>query len=197
MSLSYVGQIIQGGWNFAPRNFALCNGALLPIAQQSALFSLLGTTFGGNGTVTFGLPDLRGRVAVGTGQMPGGSDYELGQMAGTENTTLLTSNMPAHTHTATVNMTSSLSAASVKATVQAPAAGSVLARSVDTSTNGTALPAIYSPSGTTADIQLGGLNVAGTVTNSIAGQSLPFNNLQPYLAITTVICISGVFPSRN
>src|SRR5512140_216933 len=99
MSTPFIGEIVMFAGNFAPRSWALCNGQLLPIAQNTALFSILGTTYGGDGRTTFALPDLRGRVPVHPGQGPGLSNYVLGEMAGTENTTLLINNMPAHNHT--------------------------------------------------------------------------------------------------
>src|SRR5689334_14491352 len=114
--------------NFAPRGWALCNGQILPIAQNTALFSLLGTTYGGNGQTTFALPDLRGRAPIGTGQGPGLSNVDLGQVGGTENVTLLTSNMPMHNH--------SLNASSAAADVGAPGATVVLANSGDSRSGG-------------------------------------------------------------
>jgi microcystin-dependent protein len=98
MSEPFIGQIILVPYNFAPRGWAFCNGQLLPIAQNTALFSLLGTTFGGNGQTTFALPDLRGRVPISSGQGPGLQDYDLGQVGGSETQTLTVSEMPIHTH---------------------------------------------------------------------------------------------------
>lgn len=99
----YIAQIILFAGTFAPRGWAFCQGQILSISQNTALFSLLGTTYGGNGQTTFALPDLRGRAPIGTGQGPGLSSISLGQMAGTENVTLLITQLPAHTHTVTVN----------------------------------------------------------------------------------------------
>src|SRR5215510_5189967 len=104
MSEPFLGEIIMFGGNFAPRGWALCNGQILSIAQNTALFSILGTTYGGNGQTTFGLPDFRGRVPVSQGAGPGLSSYDLGEMPATESTTLLINQMPAHTHTATVTI---------------------------------------------------------------------------------------------
>src|SRR3954468_23228168 len=98
MSEPFLGEIRMFGGNFAPRGWAFCNGQILSIAQNTALFSLLGTTYGGNGQTTFGLPDLRGRVAVSAGQGPGLSNYSLGELAGSESVTLTSANMPAHNH---------------------------------------------------------------------------------------------------
>lgn len=198
MATPFIGQIIQGGWNFAPRNYAFCNGQILSIAQNTALFSLLGTTYGGNGQTTFALPDLRGRSMVHWGQGPGLSSYQLGQSGGTETNTLTTANLPAHNHSATfANNGSSLNAATTKATLSTPAAGTVLARSVDGSATPASLPLIYAPSGTTAAAALGGVNVAGTVTVGSTGSGTPVNNLSPYLGVSVLIALFGIFPSRN
>lgn len=199
MSNVYIGQIIQGGWNFAPRGFHFCDGSLLGIPQYSALFSLLGVNFGGNGTQTFGLPDLRGRTMVGTGQGPGLSPYTLGEKAGSETTTLTSANVPAHTHPATFASTSSLSVAQTPSTHQQAQGDNVsmLGRSIDGS-GANAIPRIYVAAGSTPAVQLAGLNVAGTVTvGPNAGGSTPFSTLSPYQAVTVVIALEGIFPSRN
>jgi microcystin-dependent protein len=195
VSSSYIGQISQGGWNFAPRDTAFCNGQQVSIAQNTALFALLGTTFGGNGQTTFALPDLRGRSMVHWGTGPGLSTIQLGEQSGQENVTILSTQLPAHTHTASFASTSSLNAATTKATAQTPAAGSVLARSTDNA--GTAIPFIYAPSGTATGAALGGLNVAGTVTVNPAGGSQPLPIRNPYLGVTHVIFMFGIFPSRS
>lgn len=194
----YLGQIIQGGWNFAPRGTINCNGSLMAIAQNTALFSLLGTTFGGNGQTTFGLPDLRGRSMIGPGQGPGLQNYVLGQLAGTESTTLTIPNMPTHAATGTFTQTSGvLNVATIKATTQVAANGSVLAKSVDTASGADSVPAIYAPSGSATAAALAGVNVAGTVAMNPIGNSTPFSILSPYLAVTVVIVTEGIFPSRN
>jgi len=188
----YIGQIFQFGGNFAIRNTAMCNGQILSIAQNTALFSILGTTYGGNGQTTFALPDLRGRRMIHWGTGPGLSTYVLGEQAGAENATLNTTQMPAHTHV----MTSSMSASGLQplASTPAPTAGSVLGHATDTSGNPTqAKPAIYCPAGTATPIALGGLNVSAGIT----GGNQPFSLLNPYLAITQLIVLAGIFPSRN
>jgi microcystin-dependent protein len=196
MASVFLGQIIQGGWNFAPRGYAFCNGQLLAISQNSALFALVGTIYGGNGQTTFALPDLRSRSMVHWGQGAGLSNIVIGQSAGTENVTLLSTQMPTHTHTATFNGSSStLSATNVAATTQAASAGTLLGRAKDNV--GTAVPLIYSPAGSAASAALGGLNVAGTVTNNPAGGNQPVPIRNPYLGITHVIAVEGIFPSRN
>jgi microcystin-dependent protein len=188
----YIGQIIQFGGNFAIRNYALCNGQLMSIAQNTALFSILGTTYGGDGVQTFALPNLQGRDPIHQGTGAGLSTYVLGEVGGLENHTVLTTQLPAHTHT----MTGALNASGLtpKATTLAPAAGSVLGHADDISTNAKkAQPAIYCPAGTATPIALGGLNVSASVT----GNSIPLGILTPYLAITYEIALFGIFPSRN
>ena len=188
----YLGQIIQFGGNFAITGTAMCNGQIVPIQQNTALFSLIGTFYGGNGTTNFQLPDLRGRSMIHQGQGPGLSPYVVGQVGGTENATLLVSNMPSHTHT----ITGALNASGVQpdASAEAPVAGSVLGHAVDISGNTPkAKPAIYCPAGTTANIALAGLNVSAGLT----GNNIPFSILDPYLAITCLIMMTGIFPSRN
>jgi microcystin-dependent protein len=195
----YVGQIFMGGWNFAPTQSALCNGQILSISQNQALFALIGTTYGGNGTSTFGLPNLQGRVPIHQGQSPGGSVYVIGETGGTENATLTQQNLPQHTHTATFTSSSSFNVSGVQphATSQVAAAGFVLGHSVDITSPPVSQPAIYCPAGTATTIALGGLNVAGTVTVGPTGSNLPFSKLVPFQVINFCISLFGIFPSRN
>ena len=174
MSQPYIAEIKMFGGNFAPRGYAFCYGQLMSITQNTALFSLLGTTFGGNGTTTFGLPDLRGRVPIGFGQGPGLSDYVLGEMAGQESVQLLQNQMPQHTHL--------LAANSAGGTSTAPANTEVLAAS-------TARDKVYSTSG--PDTTLSPQSIQN------AGSSLPHENRQPFLAVNFIIALQGIFPSRN
>jgi microcystin-dependent protein len=167
----FLGEIRMFGGNFGPRAWALCQGQILSIAQNTALFSILGTTFGGNGQTTFALPDFRGRCPVGQGQGPGLSNYSLGQQAGSESTTLNISQMPAHTHGLNGY---NADAESTKVQGNLPA-----------TTGGNS----YAPSG-----QLVPMNAQGT---SVQGGNQPFQILQPYLGINFIICIEGLFPSRN
>jgi|SRR5690606_34765752 microcystin-dependent protein len=203
MSEPFMGTVMIWAPNFAPRGWAFCQGQLLSISQNSALFSLLGVVYGGNGQTTFGLPNLQGRVPVGTGQGAGLSNYTLGQMAGTENVTLTTAQMPTHNHGATftpgetpgVNVT--FNATTQSAGSNAPQANSQL---------GAASPPtnrIYAAGGSGTDVALGGVSaelsgpVQGTVAVAPNGSSQPFSILQPYLAMNYVIALEGVFPSRN
>ena len=197
MSGQFVGEIKLVGFNFAPRGYVFCNGALIAIQQNAAMFSLLGTTFGGNGTVTFGVPDFRGRIPVGQGQGPGLATYVQGQMAGTENTTILLSNLPPHTHalTGSVSVATTVSTTATAGTQPKPG-GNLLAKGLDSSTS--ALMNNYSNVATDGTA-LGG--VASTVTSTLqvglAGSGLPISTLQPYLGTNYIIATEGIFPSRN
>ncbi|AVS62899.1 phage tail protein [Paracidovorax avenae] len=171
----YIGEISMFAGSYAPAGWAICNGQLLPISQNQALFAILGTTYGGNGVTTFALPDLRGRVVVGPGQGPGLQPYSLGQTGGQENVTLNISQMPAHNHVVQMNVNNS-------AGNSATPGGRYLAASDQRNNQ-------Y------AD-QAGGGTLAGTVVN-IAGGSMPHENIQPYLCINFIIALQGVFPSRN
>jgi microcystin-dependent protein len=194
MSNVFMAAIIQFAGNFAPRSWAFCQGQTLSIAQNTALFSLLGTTYGGNGQTTFQLPDFRGRVPVGTGQGPGLSNVVLGEIAGEPSHTLTINEMPQHNHSFN-GSTSTLNFSSAAATSQSAAAGSFLARkNVDLSAVGSQ-PAIYAPAGSAVGNALGGLNVAGTIGGT--GGSQPHNNMQPYLGMNFIIAIQGIYPSRN
>ncbi|WP_400193058.1 phage tail protein [Hymenobacter sp. B81] len=176
----FIGIIKLFGGNFAPQGWAFCNGQLMSIAQNSALFSILGTTYGGDGVTTFGLPDLRSRVAVGMGQGPGLSNYVQGQMAGTENVTLLANQMPAHTHM--------LNASSQPGATNAPAGG-VLALPVGSTGGGEEVT--VNAFGTAPDTTLNPASVG------VSGGNMPHENLQPYLALNYIICLEGIYPSRS
>jgi microcystin-dependent protein len=184
----YLGTIKLFGFNFAPRGWMTCQGQILSIAQNSALFSLLGTTYGGNGQTTFGLPNLAGRVGIGQGQLVGGSAYVMGEAGGTENTTLLSTQMPNHTHTATAATTAILSAESTQANAQNPN-GKCLASGTN----------IYADEDPAQNRQMATSCIAATTTVTIAaaGGSQPFKILQPFLVMNYAICTSGIFPPRN
>lgn len=167
--------------NFAPLAWAFCNGALLSIAENTALFSLLGTTYGGDGQTTFALPDMRGRVPVGTGQGPGLSTYDLGQVSGAENVTLITTQLPVHNHGATATVTP-------KANISGGGSQN-------------------SPGGGYFSIAAGDLynvnhNNVGAATNfnltvGLTGGSQPHNNMMPFLAMNYIIAVEGIYPSRS
>lgn len=170
MAEAFISELRLFGCNFAPRNWAMCNGQIMSIAQNTALFSLLGTTYGGNGQTTFALPDLRGRVPLHLGQGPGLSNYVEGEVAGVEDVTLNVSQVPAHTHT--------VGASSDDATKKNPIG------SVPAATGGSSY-------GTTANGAM-----LGTML-SVSGGSQPHTNMQPFLVLNWCICINGIFPSRN
>lgn len=175
MSDPFVAEIRIFGFNFAPTGWAQCNGQILPISQNTALFSLLGTMYGGNGQSTFALPNFEGSVPVCSGQGQGLSEYDVGQQSGAETITLLESEIPAHTHT--------IQAMSSIANLNAPGPTVVLARS----SGGT----IYQPTTNQNLVQMNAQSLSPT------GGSLPHNNMQPYLTLNFCIAMQGVFPPRT
>jgi len=196
MDTPFLGAVFLVGFNFAPRGYAFCNGQLLPISQNAALFSLLGTTYGGNGQTTFSLPDLRGRVAVGMGQGPGLDEIYLGEVAGSNSITLLSSNMPSHTHIATVTAGAGSSSATLNAVSDAGnttiPTGNYLAASKSATNAG------FKSSGSVVQLNAGSItSELPTVTNATAGDSQPMSIKQPYLGLNYIIALQGIFPSRN
>ena len=176
MSEFFIGQIMMAGFSFAPKYFAQCNGQLLPINQNQALFSLLGTQYGGNGTTNFALPDLRSRTPVGYGPSVASNwqppSVSIGQAAGVENVTLLAANVPAHTHL--------VNATTAAGTSRNPLDGLFATEST---------PLIYAAPSTTVP-----LNAA---TIGATGGNQPHPNMQPYATANFCIALSGIFPSRN
>jgi microcystin-dependent protein len=169
----YLAQIIMFAGNFAPRNWAYCQGQLLAISANTALFSLLGTTYGGDGRTTFQLPDFRGRTAVGTGQGPGLSNRTLGQNGGSETNIMTTAQMPSHGHPTAVAVSTSTGE--------------------EASSNG---QYIASHAGAFNEDPTAGANLGG-VSSGNTGGNQPQNNMQPFLGMNYVICLQGIFPSRN
>jgi microcystin-dependent protein len=167
----FIGQIIMVGFNFAPLGWALCNGQLLAIAENDVLFTLIGTTYGGDGQTTFGLPDLRSRVPVGTGQGSGLNAYLIGQSVGVETVTLTVNQLPQHQH------------------VYSPGASQDEPTSNRPDNNYPALGGYYA--GTTNSSA-----PMGTSTLTVAGSSQPHNNMQPFLGMNFVISLFGIFPSQ-
>lgn len=178
MADQFISEIRIFAGNFAPTGWALCNGQLMPISQNTALFSLLGTTYGGDGKSTFGLPNLQGAAPLGAGQGPGLSLRSLGESGGEQTVTLLTTEMPAHTHTA-----------------QADAAGggnAVPTNNAWGASGGRGRPAApYAPTSPASNVQM---SVSGT---SVTGTGLPHNNMPPYLCMTFIIALQGIFPPRT
>ena len=171
----YVGQIMPVGFPFAPKGWALCNGQLLSIQQNSALFSLVGTAYGGDGRTTFGLPDLRGRAVLGCnyGSIP------LGQIAGAEKITMLVDHLPSHTHTLQAS------------TAAGGGRGTAAPTNNLFGVNSNPVTSIFYPAGSSEIPLAVGANVAPS------GGNQPHNNMQPFLVINYVIALAGVFPSRN
>lgn len=177
----YIATITNFAGNFAPQNWMFCQGQIISIAEYSTLYALIGTTYGGDGQVTFALPDLRSRVAIHQGQGPGLSNYVIGQMAGTENQTLLTTQLPAHNHNV-VTFTGAFNASTSTTDL--------------TDSPGNAIPAagatVYS------NVQDGG-TLGSMPFNSItpmAGGNAPISIVQPYTAMNYIIAVEGIFPSR-
>lgn len=175
MAEPFIGQIIHVGFNFAPRGYATCDGQTLSIAQNTALFSLLGTTYGGDGRVTFALPDLRGRTPLHQGQGPGLPNYVMGQASGEENHTLISSEMPQHNHL--VNAVGNTTSPN----------GSPVSHLFGMDSSEVASPYAATSDGTIMNAQM--------ITPT--GGGLPHNNLQPLLTICYCIALEGIFPSRN
>ena len=167
----YLGEIIVVGFNFAPIGWAECNGQILAISQNQALFALVGTIYGGDGQQTFALPDLRGRTPLHQGQGPGLSNYVIGQVGGVEEVTLTVNQMPSHNHTV---------AGSANTGTLASPSGNIWATQ--------ARAAVYSSSGNTVMAP----GVLGT-----AGGGQPHDNVSPYLAMNYIIALEGIFPTQN
>ena len=176
-----IAEIRMFAGNFAPRGWAFCQGQLMSIAQNTALFSLIGTTYGGDGQTTFGLPDFRGRTNVGTGQGPGLSNIDLGEVSGSESVTLITQQLPQHNHT--------VGASTSNANIANPN-GNTLAVGQVTVSGTTDAVSMY-VSGTNPNVSL------NPQTGGFTGGSQPHNNMQPYLGMNYIICLEGIYPSRN
>lgn len=168
MSMPFLGQVMLAGFNLTPRGFAGCNGQLMAISQNQALFSLLGTTYGGNGVTTFALPNMQSRTPYG-----GGPNTAWGEMAGQENVTLLPNQIPTHNH---------LFCYSTQNGAERSPANSLLGNTGSTS--------IYAPAN-------GPQVVTNSNTISAQGQSQPHSNMQPYTVVNFIIALQGVFPSRG
>jgi microcystin-dependent protein len=174
MADPFVAEIRVVPFNFAPKGWAWCDGQLLPLSQNTALFSLLGTTYGGDGKSTFALPDLQGSAAMGTGQGPGLSLHDLGEQGGSQTVTLLASEIPSHTHT--------MQAMTFPASASVASTGAAIARSAGGSA--------FAPTGGTAAVM-------APQTLAPAGGDLPHNNMMPFLTMYFIIALQGVFPPRT
>jgi microcystin-dependent protein len=172
MSEPFLGEIRMFGFNFAPQGWAFCNGQLLAISQNTALFALLGTFYGGDGRTTFALPDLQGRVAVHQGQGPGLSPYVIGEATGQENVALVTSELPNHTH-AIAQPANNGAAGQARPLAHVPGRGGAYAASSD------------------------GTSTLASFASGATGAGAPHPNLQPLLVVSFCIALQGIFPSRN
>ena len=173
MAEPFVGSIIAVGFNFAPVGWLPCDGSLYPISEYEVLFTLLGTTYGGNGTTNFAVPDLRGRGALGAGQSPGLSNYILGQPSGTESVTLTTSNMPQHSH---------LPMASPNGTTSSPGSSVAFGASTDNAS------LLYAAPGSPATL-------SNAVIGISPGGNVPHGNMQPFNTVNYIIAAFGIYPS--
>ncbi len=183
-----IGEIRLFAANFAPKTWAFCQGQKLPINQNQALFSILGTTYGGDGVTTFALPDLRGRTAIGQGQGPGLSFRTLGEMNGEATHTLLQTEMPQHNHASsiTANANASMACLNDSATTESPDGNYIASIGQNQFSPNSDTVMGITPASVTANMQVG-----------VAGASQPHQNMQPYLGMNYVICLLGMYPSRN
>ena len=172
----FIGQIMMFGGNFAPRNWAFCDGQLLAISQNQALFSILGTTYGGDGRTTFGLPDLRGRVPVHAGSGPGLPSVRLGQKGGEATVTLNANQMPAHAHSATIEAVSPLPRGVVAGPDPANA---------------------YNAQGGVYAMGKNATMAADSVSVGQTGGNQPHDNMQPFQVVSYIIALDGLYPSRS
>lgn len=179
----FIGEVKLFGFNFAPKGYATCQGQILSIAQNTALFSLLGTTYGGNGTTTFALPDLQGRMAIGQGTGPGLPSHSMGEVAGVPTTTLLTANIPPHIHAA-IGITVQVPVSTGGGDQSNPAGGFIANQGTDIYSS------VATPGSFYGTVQVGGMT-------SPTGSGLPFSVMNPYLVMNYSIALQGIFPSRN
>ncbi|WP_413989003.1 phage tail protein [Labrys okinawensis] len=183
MSDTYVGQILAFAGTFAPRGYVLCAGQLLPISQYEVLYNLIGTTYGGDGATTFGVPDLRSRVPIHQGQGPGLSNYIIGTAAGVESVALISAQIPAHNHQVTVVTGQGTNS------VSTPSSTTYLADGYQNPATAAYNYLPYSSNNTQVAL--------ATNTIKVAGGGVPHNNIQPCQAVLYCIAIAGVYPSQG
>ncbi len=197
-----IGEIRIFAGNFAPLSWAFCQGQTLSIASNNALYAIVGTIYGGDGVTTFKLPDLRSRIPIGTGQGPGLPDYALGNQVGQETVTLTVNQMPAHSHAATVQQASSPGSATAtlnginNAGGQSTPGGNYLGQ--DNGAGATSYATAGAPVAMHVGSVVANINVSPpAVMLSTNGGNMPHENIQPILAMNYIICLEGIFPSRN
>jgi microcystin-dependent protein len=216
----YIGMIFPWAMNWAPVNFMLCQGQTLPIQSYNALFALLGTTYGGNGTTNFMLPNLQGVLPLGMGIAKSGTAYEIGETGGAAQVSLTQSQMPQHTHLATFtptggggggtpSVTVTLQGSSAAGSTSTPAGNYIAGVTSNIGNTNPKTSNLYVPAasasgtlgnlaGASATVTGGGGGITGgTVTNALAGGGQPVETLPPYLVINYIICVYGLFPSRQ
>ncbi|WP_246512446.1 phage tail protein [Sphingobacterium tabacisoli] len=181
--------------NFAPKNWAYCSGQLLAINQNQALFSLLGTTFGGNGVTTVALPDFRGRTPVGTGTNNLGLTFVLGNTIGSESVTLTMTNLPPHNHPTSIAGNIGVKARNAIANQSSPSSSSYLA--IPARSAGRAKTKVKGFDTASGTVTLHANTVQATADTQSTGANQPHNNMQPSLGINYIICLYGIYPSRN
>jgi len=193
MAEAFIGEIRLFGFNFAPRGWMLCQGQTLAISSNSALFALIGTTYGGDGVTTFKLPDLQGRFPIGQGNGPGLSPVVMGQVTGTSSVTLTQGNLPAHVHAVALAATVSIPVQATAGTSKTPTNESVLAVTNDSAAG--AEVDIYGTGPATTTLLPFAASVAGNT--GVSGSSAPLSIANPSLGMSYAICLDGIFPSRN
>ena len=197
MAEGYYGEIRLFAGTRIPRNWRLCDGSLLPISENPELYSVMGANYGGNGVTTFGIPDLRGRVPIGSGQSAGTSFYRMGEKGGYEQIVLHETQMPTHSHSATSDLETAQTASNTTATDVTPSANSILAEgNYPTGKSGKQDVNMYTSDNSNLT-HLQSSKIDGTVGIGNTGGSQPHENRQPFNTVNFMICIEGLYPSPN
>ncbi|WP_234573650.1 phage tail protein [Rhodohalobacter sp. 614A] len=195
----YISSIMGWGPTWAPRGWTLCAGQLLAISQFTAVFSLIGTIYGGDGRTTFRLPDLRGRAPVAAGQSPGTSYHNQGALLGSEQRTLTILEMPVHNHSAsTTGLSATIAASTGNGNTNTPGPTKVMAKGfLQSSGPSTGTPTEIYTDSSNADTAIHGGPITGSIIIGASGGSQPFSIVQPIQVIQFIFCLQGIFPSRN
>jgi len=192
--MPYIGEIQLFAGDYAPVNWAFCDGSLIQIKTNQALYSLIGVQFGGDGKTTFALPDFRSRLAVGTGQGPTLTNRKAGDKGGTEGVALTVDQIPQHTHGVSAELGVAVMAASQRGDTSVPTATSMLAAGYDIQMNEDCNS--FAPGGSTPQVPLGGTYLTTNPQVGTAGQSAQHNNLMPWIALNYIIATQGIYPAR-